>query len=136
MKPNPRVIVPALLVVIAIVATVVVVRRARDRDLAAAGTVEATEAVLGFPTAGRIEAVRVREGDSVKRGDVLAALDTIEASARLQQAAAQVDAARFDPGVGARVQSAAARHPPPRPEPTKPRMRVALVHPSPAKVVS
>jgi len=63
-------------------------------DLLAAGTVEATEAQLGFQVAGRIEAIAVREGDPVTTGAELAALDRAEALARRDQAAARVDAAR------------------------------------------
>lgn len=62
--------------------------------LLASGTVEATEAQLGFQAPGRIEAIAVREGDAVKLGQVLARLDTRETEARLAQARAQVDAAR------------------------------------------
>lgn len=60
----------------------------------ASGTVEATEAQLGFQASGRIDRVNVREGDRVERGQVLARLDTREIEARLAQARAQVQAAR------------------------------------------
>ncbi len=62
--------------------------------LTAAGTVEATEARLGFQAAGRIDSVAVREGDHVTAGAVLAVLDGEEWRARRAQAAAQVAAAR------------------------------------------
>jgi HlyD family secretion protein len=62
--------------------------------LAASGTVEATEAQLGFQAAGRIEAIRVREGDRVKAGDTLAVLDRSELLARRSQAIAALGAAR------------------------------------------
>jgi HlyD family secretion protein len=61
--------------------------------LAASGTVEATEAQLGFQAAGRIEAIRVHEGDRVHAGDTLAVLDRSELFARRAQAVAQLDAA-------------------------------------------
>ena len=54
--------------------------------LLASGTVEATEAQLGFQVAGRIEFIKVREGDAVKKDEVLARLDTRETEARLAQA--------------------------------------------------
>lgn len=93
MKPNPRIIVPVL--VVAVVAAVAVSRSRNGHGgaLAATGTVEATEAQLGFTSPGRIETVAVREGDRATRGQVLAALDTSEAAAKREQAAAQVDAA-------------------------------------------
>ncbi len=60
--------------------------------LFASGTVEATEAQLGFQAAGRIELIKPREGDAVKQGEILARLDTRETAARLAQARAQVQA--------------------------------------------
>jgi len=61
--------------------------------LAASGTVEATEAKLGFMAVGRALTIDVREGDKVGRGDTLAALDRTEATARRAQARAQAAAA-------------------------------------------
>lgn len=58
------------------------------------GTVEATDALLGFAAPGRIAEIAVREGDRVERGQVLARLDTAEAGARRAQAVAQEAAAR------------------------------------------
>ena len=95
MRPNPRVIVPLLVVVIAALVVVPILRRAGERGrLAASGTVEATEAQLGFQVPGRIDSIRAREGDSARTGDPLASLDRAEATARLQQSAAALAAAR------------------------------------------
>lgn len=60
----------------------------------ASGTVEATEAQLGFQVPGRIEQVRAREGDRVRAGDTLAVLDRAELDARRAQASAQLAAVR------------------------------------------
>lgn len=68
--------------------------RGDDNVLLASGTVEATEARLGFQAAGRIEHIVPREGDAVNAGEVLARLDTRETEARLAQARAQVQATR------------------------------------------
>src|SRR5439155_17415302 len=68
--------------------------RHTDGALSASGTVEATEAALGFQVPGRIETVGPHEGDRVKAGDTLAALDRSELEARKAQAVAQLDAAR------------------------------------------
>jgi HlyD family secretion protein len=64
----------------------------RDNGMLASGTVEATEAQLGFQAAGRIESIGVQEGDKVKQGQVMAQLDTRETEARLAQARAQIAA--------------------------------------------
>lgn len=58
------------------------------------GTVEATEADLGFQAAGRIESIIVREGDAVAAGQVLAWLDRSELQAGKQAAEAQAAATR------------------------------------------
>lgn len=62
--------------------------------LLASGTVEATEAHLGFQVGGRIERIAVREGDPVKAGDELAILDRNEMLARHDEAVARTAAAR------------------------------------------
>ena len=62
----------------------------RTETNVASGTVEATEAQLGFQVPGRIDAIRVHEGDAVHAGDTLALLDRAELSARRTQAAAQL----------------------------------------------
>jgi HlyD family secretion protein len=61
--------------------------------IVASGTVEATDADLGFQVAGRVADVRVGEGSEVRRGDELARLDTRELEAALEGARAQLDAA-------------------------------------------
>ncbi len=61
--------------------------------ISASGTVEATDADLGFQLAGRIESILAREGDSVAQGDEVAFLDRAELLARRTAAEAQRDAA-------------------------------------------
>ncbi|MGH7468271.1 MAG: HlyD family secretion protein [Longimicrobiales bacterium] len=81
-----------------VVATVTyfVLRRGQDEStsIVASGTVEATEADLGFQVAGRIEAIEAREGQTVTPGMVLAKLDHAELSARRAAAEAQLASAR------------------------------------------
>ena len=62
-------------------------------EIQASGTVEATDADLGFQMAGRIEAILVREGDSVRADQEVAFLDQEELLARRRSAEAQKDAA-------------------------------------------
>jgi len=66
----------------------------RSGGIMASGTVEATEADLGFQLPGRIESIAVREGERVARGAELAALDRAELLARRAAAEAQLAAAR------------------------------------------
>src|SRR5579884_4121046 len=51
----------------------------------ASGTVEATEAVLGFAAGGRIRAIALREGEVARAGAELAELDTSELMAHIRQ---------------------------------------------------
>jgi HlyD family secretion protein len=70
----------------------------RTRDdgatLFASGTVEATQADLGFQLGGRIERIAVQEGESVAAGAELARLEAAELEARRGAAEAQIEAAR------------------------------------------
>jgi HlyD family secretion protein len=94
---NRKRIVPvAVLAVLAAVTAWLVLRGgdpARDA-LDASGSVEATEADLGFQVGGRIAQLSVREGDVVAAGQELARLDALELDARRAGAAAQLEAAR------------------------------------------
>ncbi len=63
-------------------------------EIEASGTVEATEADLGFQMAGRIDWIGPRLGDSVQAGEEAARLDQEELLARKQGTEAQLDAAR------------------------------------------
>lgn len=60
----------------------------------ASGTVEATQAELGFQVSGRLEQLSVREGDQVTAGGRLAKLEQSELIAEREVARAQVAAAQ------------------------------------------
>lgn len=95
MKRRPIILIPIVLVVTgAMVWKFGIASGAAPRQITASGTVEATEAQLGFQATGRIEALTVEEGDAVRRGMELAWLDRAEAVARRGQAVAQATAAR------------------------------------------
>lgn len=83
-----------LLAVLAFVAWKIVGGENGGRAIVASGTVEATEADLGFELGGRVAGVAVREGDRVLAGDRLAVLDRTELEATLQAARSQAAAAR------------------------------------------
>ena len=93
MKPNPRIAIPVVVVIVAVIAVGIALRRGADAGvLDASGTVEATEARLGFQATGRIQDVAAREGDVVRGGSLLASLDLAETEAKCDQARAQVAA--------------------------------------------
>ena len=59
-----------------------------------AGRIEGDDATLASKVAGRIREIKVREGDSVKAGEVIAVLDDEQIRAREQQAQAAVEQAQ------------------------------------------
>lgn len=89
MKKRIRILIP--LALLAAAATVVVLRGRGNgsEGLFASGTVEATEADLGFQLPGRIEEIVPREGDAVSGGELLARLDVRELTAGRDAALAE-----------------------------------------------
>jgi HlyD family secretion protein len=84
----------AVVVVVAVALYLVFRPRGGGGAVEASGTVEATDAQLGFQAAGRIDTILVHEGDQVRAGQELARLDQTELEARRAQAAAQLAAAQ------------------------------------------
>ena len=86
----------AAVVVLILIVSFWLLRRGGTDDgvLHASGTVEATEADLGFQAAGRVGAVNVEEGATFPSGAELARLDQAELQARRAAAVAQVGGAR------------------------------------------
>ncbi|MEJ2205235.1 MAG: HlyD family efflux transporter periplasmic adaptor subunit [Gemmatimonadota bacterium] len=83
-----------VLVAVSLAAGVAGCGSAHDGRIQASGTVEATEADLGFQVPGRVLEVTVREGDLVSGGQDLARLDQTELAAGRAAAAAQLEGAR------------------------------------------
>jgi membrane fusion protein YbhG len=94
MNVKQRILLVVVVGLIAVVTTVVLRSRGTDSDvLTASGTVEATDALLGFQSPGRIDTIAVREGDDVTAGEFLAALDQSDLVARREGALASSAAA-------------------------------------------
>ncbi|MBI3983475.1 MAG: HlyD family efflux transporter periplasmic adaptor subunit [Gemmatimonadetes bacterium] len=90
-----RIAIPAIAILALAIALVTVFRGSPGADdVIASGTVEATEADLGFQTPGRIDTILVTEGQAVAAGARLATLDRAELDARRRSAIAQVASAR------------------------------------------
>ncbi len=62
--------------------------------LTVSGRIEADETDVGAKTGGRVTEIRVREGDTVKTGQVIAVIEDEEVNQQLQAAIAQVQSAR------------------------------------------
>src|SRR5229473_6625138 len=54
--------------------------------IALSGRIEGDDSTVAAKNSGRIREIRVREGDTVKAGDVIAILDEEQAAAREEQA--------------------------------------------------
>ncbi len=63
-------------------------------ELKVSGLIEGYETDVGAKTPGRIDEVTVREGDSVKKGQLLVRLDDSEIQAQLRGAEARINAAK------------------------------------------
>ncbi|MGD8699273.1 MAG: HlyD family efflux transporter periplasmic adaptor subunit [Gemmatimonadales bacterium] len=95
MSKRMRIAIPVVILILTAIVLWLTVLRDDDEDvILASGTVEATEADLGFQVPGRIERITAREGDRTAQGDELAWLDRSELSARRRAAQAQAEAAR------------------------------------------
>jgi HlyD family secretion protein len=94
MKPRIRILLGVVAAAIVVTVLVIVFSGDGARDLiVASGTVEITEADLGFQRPGRIERLDVQEGDEVAAGREMAALDRSELRAEHQVVESQRAAA-------------------------------------------
>jgi len=90
MKPPVRIIGPIVVIAAAAIVLTLVLRRGDHAGvIVASGTVEITEADLGFQAPGRIDSIAVHEGDQVEAGAALAWLDRSELTAERHAAASQ-----------------------------------------------
>jgi HlyD family secretion protein len=96
MHRKARIIIP--IVLLTATAALVVYRTTfasqDDQSILASGTVEATQADLGFQASGRLDRLNAREGDAVAAGRELASLEHTELDAQRAIAQGQVDAAQ------------------------------------------
>lgn len=90
-QPKERAPVPA--------ATIIASSASQNETITSAGTVRLRrETELGFTTSGKVSSVGYEEGDRVKRGATLAALDNSTVSADLESAKAERDRAAAEYG--------------------------------------
>ncbi len=85
-------LIAAAAIVIAALAYVAISRGRGTGDLALYGNVDIREVTIGFRVAGRLAALRVDEGDTVRAGQELARLDTVPIELELNEARANASA--------------------------------------------
>src|SRR5438876_378835 len=90
-----RLLVPIAIAVIVAVGAFVAWRlfarpKTPDNVVVLSGRIEGDDSAVSPKTAGRILEIRVREGDSMKAGDIIATLDDQQIRAREQQAQSSV----------------------------------------------
>lgn len=91
MKKRARFAIPVLLVLAGAVAWWAIGNAGTgETPLEASGTVEATDADLGFQIPGRLDRILVREGATIEAGQLLAALDTVQLAAVRMEARARL----------------------------------------------
>ena len=90
------IIIGIALLVVAVVATILYVRNvaAAKNTLTASGTVETTQISIAAEATGKIQFVSVQEGDAVKSGEDLFALDDTVLQAQRKAAAAKLESAQ------------------------------------------
>lgn len=87
--------IPLIFLAVALLALVLWGREKLSEDRAKySGTIEADEASLGSKVGGRVLSVHVKEGDSVKAGDLLVRLDSEILEAQVRKAEAELERAR------------------------------------------
>lgn len=93
-KLSPRLLIPVglLLTGIGISTSYLISSRSEANILRVSGRIEGYETDIGAKVPGRIESVAVREGNEVRKGQVIVKLDDAEIQAQLKGAAARVDA--------------------------------------------
>lgn len=89
---NKKIFAVVLLVIVTISMTILI--RSHNSDLILQGEVDAPNVNLSSKARGKVEAIHVNRGDSVKAGDVVITLDSPELLAQVKAAQAQRDQAK------------------------------------------
>lgn len=96
MKPNMKKIIVALPIILAVLAIAYLIFSSLSDDKKIiTGLVEITNIDVASKIPGRIDSIFVKEGDFVKKGQVLAKLESKEIDAKVGQTKGQLEAAKF-----------------------------------------
>jgi len=89
----------ALLLIAAIAARAIALRMGASSTIESSGTIEATESDVAPKVEGRLVDLRVQDGDAVKKGQIVAVMESVDPRLDLDQARANVNAAAAQVGV-------------------------------------
>lgn len=96
MKPNMKKIIIALPLILAVMAIAyLIISSSGDDKKVITGLVEITDVDVASKIPGRIDSIFVNEGDFVKKGQILAKLQSKEIDAKVEQSKGQLEAAKF-----------------------------------------
>jgi HlyD family secretion protein len=94
-KFNPRLLIPAGLAIAALGYGIwTILPKPPETILRVSGRLEVDEADIGTKTGGRVVAIFVREGDAVKKGQVVVQIEDEEIPAQLRGLMAQIESAK------------------------------------------
>lgn len=95
MKLKKQTLIISIPIIIAVIAIIFLVTKSFAKDVTIiTGIVETTEVDVASKIPGRVETIFVKEGDKVKKGDVLATLESKEMDAKVEQARGVMEAAK------------------------------------------
>lgn len=84
--------IPVIIFIISI--TFLIINSLSKKEIIITGVVETTEIDVSSKIPGRIDTILVKEGDIVRKGDILAKLESKELDAKLEQAKGAMEAAK------------------------------------------
>jgi HlyD family secretion protein len=95
MKLNKQSLIISVPVIVAVIAIIFLLTKSfGSEEIIITGIVETTEVDVASKIPGRVETIFVKEGDTVKKGDVLAVLESKEMDAKVEQARGVMEAAK------------------------------------------
>lgn len=95
MKLNKNKLIIAIPITVAIIAILfIIIKSLQKEELIITGIVETTEVDVASKIPGRIDSILVKEGDKIKKGDILATLESKEMDAKVEQAKGLMEAAK------------------------------------------
>ncbi len=92
-RTHRRASIVAVVAVAILVLVAFVIRHRAANGIAASGTIEATQSDVASKVEGRLTQLRVHDGEAVRKGQVLAVLESLDPTLKLDQARAALGAA-------------------------------------------